>query len=577
MTPQTFFNNPKLIIHKKYEALRAYFHENMPAHEVAKRFGYTTSSIYTMTKNFKIECKSGNVAESFFVVNQKGRKPTKSISELHKEIISLRKNYLSVPDIKAVLDSQGKDISERQIYNILKDEGFSRLPRRTTKTKDNALGQVKIEAPKSQELSLDNESFTTQNSIGILCLLPYLTKFGIDKAIEESKYPATKTIPKVSSILAFIALKLSNFARYTADDQWCMDRGLGLFAKLNVLPKAAWYSSYSHRVTREMNLSFLKQLNSIWSKNNLLSDTANLDFVTVPYWGDDAHLERNWSGTRGKALSSILAVLAQDPDTGIITYGDTNLKHDNKNNVAVEFLDFYKDSKPISYLVFDSKFTTYQNLRKLDDNNVKFITIRRRGSNIIKKLSELDNENWKTIRVPAAHKTRTLKVNDQTTFLRDYDKDVRQIVITGNSRIKPALIITNDFLAKTETIVRKYAQRWLVEQDIAEQTYFFHLNKVSSSMVIKVDFDLTMSILAHNIFRLFAQDLAGFENATAQTIFNKFILNSGNVIISDSGIDCYLKKKRNLPAILTAMHQFQNSKNSVLDNKKIRFHGASFS
>ncbi len=104
-------------------------------------------------------------------------------------------------------------------------------------------------------------------------------------------------------------------------------------------------SSYSHRVTRSMNLALLRDLHKVWLDYGQLSDTANLDFTAVPYWGDDAHLENNWSGTRHKALPSILAVLAQDPDTGIITYGDTNVRHDNKNEVILEFLDFYSELK----------------------------------------------------------------------------------------------------------------------------------------------------------------------------------------------------------------------------------------
>ena len=59
---------------------------------------------------------------------------------------------------------------------------------------------------------------------------------------------------RLNSLLSFIALKLSGVRRYSHDDVWCMDRGLGFFAGLNVLPKAAWLTSYSHRVTREMNL-----------------------------------------------------------------------------------------------------------------------------------------------------------------------------------------------------------------------------------------------------------------------------------------------------------------------------------
>ncbi len=76
------------------------------------------------------------------------------------------------------------------------------------------------------------------------------------------------------------------------------------------------------------------------------------------------------------------------------------------------------------------------------------------------------------------------------------------IAIFGSGRIKPALIITNDFDLSIEHIVRKYARRWIVEKTISEQIEFFHLNRLSSAMVIKVDFDLTMSILAYNLYSL---------------------------------------------------------------------------
>ena len=240
----------------------------------------------------------------------------------------------------------------------------------------------------------------------------YIKKYEIDLLIELSSYPGTKQIPTINSILAFIALKLSNVRRYSADDLWCMDRGLGLFAGLNILPKAAWYTSYSSRITREMNLSFLKNMNRIWLKHGLLSDTANMDFVTVPYWGEEDHLENNWSGTRHQALNSILAAIAQDPDSSIITFGNATVRHENESNIAIEFLDFYRESsnQSLKYLVFDSKFTTYQNLNKLDDNDVKFITIRRRGKKIVDQLEKLPNKQWKYIKVATSKgKTRQSK------------------------------------------------------------------------------------------------------------------------------------------------------------------------
>ena len=588
MDPLEFFEQPQTIIHKQYEALRAFYLEHQSAPVVAEQFGYTLSAFYALARDFKRLLRTQDPAQRFFATPQPGRKPIAGREKVRSLIIALRKKYLSVADIKAILDAlEASDyaVSESYIYETIAQEGFARLPRRSATTRQDTLATVTLDAPKSVLLSRDAtpERFHTQNNLGVLCLLPYIQAYGIDALIETAAYPATTTLPKLNSVLSFVALKLANVRRYTADDLWCMDRGLGLFAGLNVLPKAAWCSSYSHRVTRTANMAFLKSLNQRWAERGLLSDTANLDFVTIPYWGDDAHLENNWSGTRHQALASILAVLGQDPDTGIVTYGDTTVRHRHKNAVVLEFLDFYRTSagQTPHFLVFDSKFTTYQNLRKLDDqtnSTLKFITIRRRGKNIVKQLDALPASAWKTLRVPTADgKTRLIKVHDQTVLLKDYGKHIRQLALTGSGKIKPALIITNDFDITAERVVHKYARRWLIEQDIAEQIHFFHLNRVSSSMVIKVDFDLTMSILAHNLYRLLAADLPGYTHSTALSLFEKFLYNSGEVAITPSAITVNLRKKRNLPALLAAMERFNNTPISWLHNRPVHFSGSSYS
>ncbi len=275
----------------------------------------------------------------------------------------------------------------------------------------------------------------------------------------------------------------------------------------------------------------------------------------------------------------MLFILAHDPDTGIIDYGKADVKHKNESKVVLEFLDFYKqgDNKnnTLKYIIFDSKFTNYENLSKLDDNKVKFITIRRRGKNIVENINNIPKKDWKTIRIEkSGNKKRSIRIYEQTVFLRGYNKEIRQIYITGNGKIKPAIIITNDFDISTNEVVRKYAKRWLVEKVISEQIEFFHLNNVSSSMVIKVDFDLTMSILAHNIYRLFALDLEGYSHMTSQSLYEKFIANSADIKIEENQITVNLKKKRNLPLILEKMELYKNYKFSWLNNKKIIFKGA---
>ena len=583
MSPEEYFKNMSGL-QKKYESMKAFFKEKMTADEIALKYGYSVSTVYTLTKTFRKQLKEYPNKDPFFIMPKKGRPFKKNKNQLDDLIVSLRKKNLSVPDIKSMIDTHPRfdEISESYIDYLLKEEGFSRLPRRNNFSRERKELPEKLKAQKSEMIHFVPGKFSSSD-IGILCFLPIVRKYKIDTLIQKSLYPQTKVINRYCSIMAFIALKLSNVRRYTKDDLWCMDRGLGLFAGLNVLPKAAWFTSYSSRVTKEMNLSFLQGLHKIWKKEGLLGNTANLDFTTIPYWGESDHLENNGSGKRNKALSSISAILAQDPDSGIIDYGDTNVMHKNENAVVLEFIDFYRSGNPndssLKYLVFDSKFTCYQNLAKLDaDKKVKFLTIRRRGKNIVQRLNKIPKKEWKKIRVDCAgNKKRALKVLDEKIFLKDYGKEIRQIAITGHGKIKPALVITNDFDEEIEILIRKYTRRWLVEKAISEQIEFFHLNRVSSSMVIKVDFDLIMSITAHNIYRLLARELERYENISDQTIYEEFIRNAGEVDITEDEVKIFLKKKRTLPAVLTAMQNFAEQKYLGLKNKKLIFFGSTTS
>ncbi len=575
-----FFLKPDNVAQKQYEALRMYFVEKKSASEVAEQFGYTYRGFTTIISNFRKDIKTKTSSDLFFRERKKGRKTTERVQKAKEIVIRLRKKYYSVEDIKALLDAKGYAISEKTIYNIISKEGFSRLPRRLKKDKKR-LEKPQIKADKSVQLEFGEESFKS-TSAGILCLLPYIQRCGIGDVIEESDYPATSQISKISSILSFIALKASNIRRYSADNLWCMDRGMGLFAGLNVLPKAAWFTSYSHRVTSRMNIDFLKALHKKWVDEDLIGETANLDFTTIPYWGEGKHLENNWSGKRGKALSSMLAVLAHDPDSGIIDYGNADVKHSNQSAVVLEFLDFYRTSSKgksdVKYLIFDSKFTNYENLGRLNKQGVKFITIRRRGKNIVDRIERIENKNWKTIRVEASgNKKRTIKVYQEEVFLKGYDDIIRQIVITGHGKIKPAIIITNDFDLSVEEVVRKYAKRWIVEKAISEQISFFHLNNVSSSMVIKVDFDLTMSILTHNLYRLFARDLQRYSRLSDQSIYELFIDNSADIKIGKNKVDVSYKKKRNLPLLLEKMSRFSDTSIPWLNNLPLSISGATYS
>ncbi len=93
-------------------------------------------------------------------------------------------------------------------------------------------------------------------------------------------------------------------------------------------------------------------------------------------------------------------------------------------------------------------------------------------------------------------------------------------------------------------------------------------------MVIKVDFDLTMTILAHNLYRLFARGLQGYSHCDAATIFDKFIYNAGEIEIGDKLISVKLKRKRHLPMLLEHLDQVADLKIPWLNGMKVVFSAA---
>lgn len=572
-----YFTDTTNLLHKQYLALRMFFVDGATAEQVAAEFGYSVHTVYSLVRDFKEKLAVGD-SDPFFKDIRPGRKKLDQGGEIKRLVVAYRKKYMSVSEIKAALDVYNVDVSERYITSVLSDEGFARLPRRDNQLRRSILHlDETCRAPKSKAIDFQPEKFSSQLA-GLLLFLPVLKQYGIDELIQRSDYPETGAIDRMASILSFLALKLSDMERYSMDDAWCMDRGMGLFAGLNVLPKAAWFSSYSSSVTRDMNLSFLRSLHRVWLREELLSDTVNLDFTAIPYWGDDDPFENNWSGKRSKALSSIQAVLAQDSDSGLLCYTDTTIRHNNEKDVILEFLDFYKDAgstNDLKYLVFDSKFTTYQNLNKLNKMGIKFITIQRRSKKLQEQIASISSSSWSNIRVKQANgKGRTVSVFERSASLTDYEGDIRQVFLSGNAKIKPAIIITNDFDIPLANLIRKYSRRWMVEKGISEQIHFFHLNRNASGIVVKVDFELVMTLLAHNLYRLFVRDIDGYSHCEAKTVFNKFILNAGEISVSDAHITVGLKKKRTLPLTLACFAGCASLTYSWLGGKQLAFTAA---
>jgi len=551
MKPKDFFNLPTTTAQKQYEALRAFYIEDSSAKEVAEQFGFSEKYLKKLRYEFVKQLNKGNIP-SFFITKKTGPKKLATEKEMIEEIIALRKQNYSILDIKSILQAKDKKLALDTIDKILKRSGFAPLPKRTKQERQLVLVPKKILPAETTILKLEDETFSTERSAGPLIFLPLLEQLNIISAIQKSGFPKTSVINDVSSILSFVALKILGRERLSHDETWGLDRAIGLFANLNVLPKNTTLSTYSYRVTRKSNLVLLKKLSKIFQHNDEDQGCFNLDFKSIPHWGDASILEKNWADSRGKAIKSLLALIVENADTGMLSYTDGTLKHHKEKEAILDFVDFWtkEDKKSPQMLIFDSKLTTYENLNKLNEDHIKFLTLRRRGSQLVQKALNLPDDEWQFVHIDNhKRKHRKLKIHDGICLLKGYEGKVRQIIVTGNGRKNPTFLISNDMESSAKHLLDRYAKRWLVEQEIAEQIAFFHLNQPSSSIVVKVDFDLTLSLLVHNLYREISKYLQGFEKCTVPTLYRKFIENGAQIEIKGKDIFVKLKKKTHLPIL----------------------------
>ena len=572
---QDFFLNPTHPTQKLYEALRSFYVGRLSASDVAQKFGWSTNYFNKLRTQFHQALLSNDPPE-FFVKKTSGPTPLKVEESVKERIIALRKNAYSIQDIQAVLQAQGLELSLRQIHNVLTTSGFPRLPKRTRREKQRMQLPHTIQPQKVRPLELNAHScqqMTTRYG-GLFFFLPFITQLNLLSIVQQAQYPATQQLSAHHYILSLLFLKLLDKERLSHIDDVNLDAGAGLFAGLNGLPKSSAISSYSYTTDRQMNRSFLKGLYQSVQAFSPYSGDITLDFTAIPHWGDQSVLERNWNGSRGKALKSVLALVALDPDTGFMPYGNAEISHKSKNDALFQFVDFWRDasSQPLKCLIFDAKFTTYENLSRLNHDGIKFITLRRRGKKLIQHANELLKNRWNTVHLDTlSRKYRNVNVHESQMTLKGYDGTLRQLIVTGHGRQTPAFIITNDFRFTQKTIITKYARRWLVEKSISEQIHFFHLNLLSSSIVMKVDLDLTMTIAAHTLYRLMAKTLSGFEQAESKTIFRRFIDTTADIDIDYPNIHVKVLKKAHYP-ILFEEDLFQRAHSIPwLNNARLKF------
>lgn len=274
----SYFSKPQGTKQRQYEALRSFYVDKANSCQICKKFNFTASYFKKLCSLIKKQLAAN--CDPFFVSNKPGPRRRRTDQTLIDKIVLLRKQNYSITDIKANLHANNKVLSVDAIDKILKEDGFSPLPKRTYQERLKTQTPKSFRAPKSKELVIENETFTTEMNAGSLVFLPLLEDLGIINAIKNCGFPVTKGLSDVQYVLSFLAIKLLGNTRWAYDTTWNFDRALGLFAGLNVLPKSTALSTYSYRVSRRSNLKLLQALAKIFDPAS--DGEFNLDFKAIP-------------------------------------------------------------------------------------------------------------------------------------------------------------------------------------------------------------------------------------------------------------------------------------------------------
>lgn len=549
-----FFLEPSHPRQRQYEALRAYFAEAVPSAEAARRFGYQPGSFRILCWRFRHQME-----RDFFRDIPHGPKSRPRKDAVRERIVSLRKRNLSVYDIRDELERSGKDrLSVTAIQEVLREEGFARLPRRLDEERSHRPRPTADAVADVRRFSLHPGEFSTHAG-GLFVLLPLLARLDLDAIVERCALPGTQMIPAAHALRSALLLKLLGKSRRSHVMDLVFDPGVALAAGLNAIPKATFMSQYSSRLGRKALVGLLGAWVEKLREEKLVDASSfDLDFHSISYFGDDPFVEKHYVPRRSQRRKAVLAFLARDAGGDVFCYSNADIRKGEEADEVFRFVTFWEQrygERP-RHLVFDSKLTTYANLSKLHNElGVTFITLRRRFPALLGTIATLPRSAWRTVHLDVPHrKFKTPRVVDQRIRLRDYQGTLRQLLIRDLGHDQPTVLLTNDLTSSLKAVITRYAQRMLIENGLADSVDFFHLDSLSSAVALNVDFDVLLTVIASGIYRRFATRLRGYERARARQIFRRFLDTTARVSVplSQDLVTVRLPRRAHNPILLDA-------------------------
>jgi hypothetical protein len=532
-----------------YEALRAYFLEGRPSHEVARTFGYSPGSFRVLCHQFRRDPDP-----QFFASPAPGPRTQPKKSPARDLVVALRKQNHSVYEIAEALKAQQLALSPTAVRELLRAEGFAALPRRLDEERPERPGPTREAVADVRGFGLVPETEFVTRCGGLFLFVPDLVRLQLAGLARSAQLPGSVMIPAEHALRAALALKLWSIERKSHVMALVADRGLALFCGLNVIPKKSYLSEYASRLGHVHTTRLLGAWHRALAQDKLFAgDSFNLDFHSVPYYGEDPQVQSHYVSARSRSQPSVLAFLAQDAEGRAFCYSNADLRKGEEAEEIFHFIAFWKKhhGHHPRHLVFDSRLTTYPQLARLDRSGIVFITLRRRSPALLREIEQLPASAWRrvSLEVPA-RKYKTPRVFEQPVQLAG--ARLRQLFVLDLGHEAPTILLTNDRACTHAQLLTRYAQRMLIENALSDAVRFFHMDALSSAVGMKVDFDMALLVIASGLYRLLARRMRGYAEAQARHIFRDLIDSPADVSISAREVTVRFHRRAHLPIIVAS-------------------------
>jgi hypothetical protein len=563
-----YFIAPAEPAQRRYEALRAYFIEELSAAEVGERFGYTPAVVHQMAS----ELRAGKA--QFFASSRPGPKGPRKTPRIRDRVLELRAQERSVTEIAQALTAEGTPVSAQTVWAILAAEGLERLERRSAAQRGAPppprLEPVKARAipgwPAGLQLPCDHA--------GLFLLVPGIVELGLHELVKECGYPSTKVLSAWHSLATLLLAKCARKPRVSHTHALSDDEALGLLLGLTALPKATHLTSYSYRVHRSANQQLMAGLTRRLRELGLATgdDGFNLDFHAIRHHGTDTPLEKHYVPRRSQRTRAVLTFFAQDHASTEMVYANADLTKAEQAREIIAFADYWQNvtGKDPGLLVFDSKLTTYNVLSELTERGIRWLTLRERGPKLMRELAALPASEWKTVRVERSGRYRAPEIHDQIIKIKDIEAPVRQLAVRNIGRDQPTLLITNDLERTTKQLFARYAERMGIENELDAYISGFHLDALSSGLPLNIDLDTTLTVIAGNLYRLLARRLPRYQHATPDRIWRHFLDSTGTLHLTDDALTVDLRVRTYHPVLIDAGLAEQTTPIPWLDGRQLR-------